>query len=252
MDGSSTRHVSAMDVGAVKAPTIWRSQSCKRSRRSVSDIAKSVFQVHGVDARRPGGLPPAVEAPHRPGVLPEARRRLVGIEACASSHHWSRELKALGHSVRLMPPAYVKPYVKRHKNDATDAEAICEAVTRAPEQQSCLVLHRDPPSNSSVSDRGDQCDPNPPCRVRHCCTGRASAVATCCRDRRGTSADRGKPEDICHPQSRGRPRRGWGRVTQACRAETLGDGRTRILPFPPACRALEEVGNKRELSAQRN
>ena len=72
-----------------------------------------------------------------------------GIEACASSHHWSRELKALSHSVRLMPPAYVKPYVKRQKNDAADAEAICEAVTRAnmrfvatktPEQQSCLTL----------------------------------------------------------------------------------------------------------------
>ncbi len=76
---------------------------------------------------------------------------LIGIEACASSHHWSRELKALGHTVRLMPPAYVKPYVKRQKNDAADAEAICEAVTRAnmrfvatktPEQQSCLTLHR--------------------------------------------------------------------------------------------------------------
>jgi transposase len=76
---------------------------------------------------------------------------LVGIEACASSHHWSRELQALGHTVRLMPPAYVKPYVKRQKNDTADAEAICEAVTRAnmrfvetkaPEQQSCLMLHR--------------------------------------------------------------------------------------------------------------
>jgi transposase len=76
---------------------------------------------------------------------------LVGIEACASSHYWSRELQALGHTVRLMPPAYVKPYVKRHKNDATDAEAICEAVTRpnmrfvatkTTEQQSCLTLHR--------------------------------------------------------------------------------------------------------------
>jgi transposase len=76
---------------------------------------------------------------------------LVGIEACASSHHWSRELQALGHTVRLMPPAYVKPYVKRQKNDATDAEAICEAVTRpnmrfvptkTVEQQSCLMLHR--------------------------------------------------------------------------------------------------------------
>ena len=56
---------------------------------------------------------------------------LSGIEACATSHHWSRELKAFGHNVRLMPPAYVKPYVKRQKNDAADAEAICEAVTRA-------------------------------------------------------------------------------------------------------------------------
>ena len=76
---------------------------------------------------------------------------LVGIEACASSHHWARELMALGHDVRLMPPAYVKPYVKRHKNDATDAEAICEAVQRpsmrfvpvkTPEQQAGLMLHR--------------------------------------------------------------------------------------------------------------
>ena len=76
---------------------------------------------------------------------------LVGIEACASSHHWSRQLQALGHTVRLMPPAYVKPYVKRQKNDMADAEAICEAVTRVnmrfvptktPEQQSCLMLHR--------------------------------------------------------------------------------------------------------------
>jgi transposase len=78
-------------------------------------------------------------------------RCLVGIEACASSHYWSRELQAFGHTVRLMPPAYVKPYVKRQKNDMADAEAICEAVTRAnmrfvptkkPEQQSCLMLHR--------------------------------------------------------------------------------------------------------------
>jgi transposase len=76
---------------------------------------------------------------------------LIGIEACASSQHWSRQLQALGHAVRLMPPAYVKPYVKRQKNDATDAEAICEAVGRAnmrfvptktTEQQSALVLHR--------------------------------------------------------------------------------------------------------------
>lgn len=75
----------------------------------------------------------------------------MGIEACATSHHWSRELQALGHSVRLIPPAYVKLYVKRQKNDAADAEAICEAVqrpsmrfvpTKPTEQQSCLMLHR--------------------------------------------------------------------------------------------------------------
>jgi transposase len=76
---------------------------------------------------------------------------LIGIEACASSHYWSRELQALGHTVRMMPQAYVKPYVKRQQNDMADAEAICEAVTRAnmwfvptktPEQQSGLTLHR--------------------------------------------------------------------------------------------------------------
>jgi hypothetical protein len=85
------------------------------------------------------------------GPIPLKKACLVGIEACASSHHWSRELQALGHTVRLMPPAYVKPYVKRQKNDSTDAEAICEAVTRpnmrfvptkTVEQQSCLMLHR--------------------------------------------------------------------------------------------------------------
>jgi transposase len=115
------------------------------------DIAKSVFQVHGVDA---GGNVVLRRQLKRRYVLVYFQKLppcLVGIEACASSHHWSRELQALGHTVRLMPPAYVKPYVKRHKNDATDAEAICEAVTRpnmrfvatkTPEQQSCLTLHR--------------------------------------------------------------------------------------------------------------
>ena len=115
------------------------------------DIAKSVFQVHGVDA---AGNVIVRRQLKRRYVLPFFQKLppcLVGIEACASSHHWSRELQALGHKVRLMPPAYVKPYVKQHKNDAADAEAICEAVTRAnmrfvatktPEQQSCLMLHR--------------------------------------------------------------------------------------------------------------
>jgi transposase len=115
------------------------------------DIAKAVFQVHGVDA---GGQVLIRRQLKRRQVLAFFQRLpscLVGIEACAPSHHWSRELQALGHTVRLMPPAYVKPYVKRQKNDMADAEAICEAVTRANmrfvptktfEQQSCLMLHR--------------------------------------------------------------------------------------------------------------
>src|SRR5919204_3127565 len=115
------------------------------------DIAKSVFQIHGVDAA--GNVIVRRQLKGR-YVLPFFHKLppcLVGIEACASSHHWSRELQALGHTVRLMPPAYVKPYVKRQKNDTTDAEAICEAVTRpnmrfvptkTVEQQSCLMLHR--------------------------------------------------------------------------------------------------------------
>ena len=115
------------------------------------DIAKSVFQVHGVDG---SGQVIIRRQLKRRSVLAFFQKLppcLVGIEACASSHHWSRELQALGDIVRLMPPAYVKPYVKRQKNDAADAEAICEAVTRANmryvptktlEQQSCLMLHR--------------------------------------------------------------------------------------------------------------
>ncbi len=115
------------------------------------DIAKSVFQVHGVDAAGQVIVRRQLKRRYVLAFFQRLQPCLVGIEACASSHHWSRELQALGHTVRLMPPAYVKPYVKRHKNDAADAEAICEAVTRAnmrfvptktPEQQSGLMLHR--------------------------------------------------------------------------------------------------------------
>ena len=115
------------------------------------DIAKSVFQVHGVDAEGKVIIRRKLKRRYVAAFFQKLPPCLVGVEACASSHHWSRELKALGHTVRLMPPAYVKPYVKRQKNDAADAEAICEAVTRAnmrfvetktPEQQSCLMLHR--------------------------------------------------------------------------------------------------------------
>ena len=95
------------------------------------DIAKSVFQVHGVDAAGQVVIRRQLKRRYVLSFFQKLPQCLVGIEACASSHHWSRELQALGHTVRLMPPAYVKPYVKRQKNDATDAEAICEAVTRA-------------------------------------------------------------------------------------------------------------------------
>ena len=115
------------------------------------DIAKSVFQVHGTDAVGNVIIRRQLKRRYVLAFFQKLPPCLVGIEACASSHHWSRELKALGHTVRLMPPAYVKPYVKRQKNDATDAEAICEAVrrpnmrfveTKTPEQQSGLMLHR--------------------------------------------------------------------------------------------------------------
>lgn len=115
------------------------------------DLAKNVFQVHGVDT---AGTVVVRKALRRAQVLPFFTKLspcLVGIEACGTSHHWARELTSLGHEVRLMPPAYVKPYVKRGKNDAVDAEAICEAVTRptmrfvpikSREQQAALSLHR--------------------------------------------------------------------------------------------------------------
>src|SRR5262250_25743 len=115
------------------------------------DIAKSVFQVHGIDAQGNVMVRRQLKRRHVLAFFEKLPPCLIGMEACASSHHWSRELGALGHTVRLMPPAYVKPYVKRQKNDAADAEAICEAVTRANmrfvatktlEQQSCLMLHR--------------------------------------------------------------------------------------------------------------
>ena len=115
------------------------------------DIAKSVFQVHGVDAdgtvviRRRIGRAKVLE------FFADLPPCLVGMEACATAHQWARELKKLGHDVRLMPPTYVKAYVKRGKNDAADAAAICEGVTRpsmrfvpikSVEQQSALMLHR--------------------------------------------------------------------------------------------------------------
>jgi transposase len=115
------------------------------------DIAKSVFQVHGVDESGDVVVRRQVRRAQLLAFFAKVPACLIGIEACATAHHWGRELTKLGHKVRLMPPSYVKPYVKRQKNDAADAEAICEAVTRptmrfvevkSPEQQSVMVLHR--------------------------------------------------------------------------------------------------------------
>src|SRR3954467_8739525 len=115
------------------------------------DIAKSVFQVHGVDASGATGLRQRLTRSKLLPFFEKLPRCLVGIEACATSLHWARQLIALGHEVKLMPAQYVKPYVKRGKNDAADAEAICEAVARptmrfvpvkTPDQQSVMMLHR--------------------------------------------------------------------------------------------------------------
>ena len=115
------------------------------------DLAKNVFQVHAISNT---GEVIVRRALRRAQVMPFFSKLppcLIGMEACGTSHHWARELVALGHEVRLMPPAYVKPYVKRGKTDAGDAEAICEAVTRptmrfvpikSVEQQAALALHR--------------------------------------------------------------------------------------------------------------
>ena len=115
------------------------------------DLAKNVFQVYGVDAR---GNAIVRKQLKRAQVLPFFGNLVacrIGMEACGSAHYWARKLERLGHSVKLMAPQFVKPYVKTNKNDAADAEAICEAVTRPNmrfvpikngEQQAVLALHR--------------------------------------------------------------------------------------------------------------
>jgi transposase len=115
------------------------------------DIAKSVFQVHGVDGAGAVVLRKRISRLKMLEFFAALPPCLIGIEACPSAHHWSRELQVLGHTVKLMPPSYVKAYLKRSKNDANDAAAICEAVTRpsmrfvptkSEQQQSGLMLHR--------------------------------------------------------------------------------------------------------------
>lgn len=115
------------------------------------DLAKHVFQVHGVNATGDVVVRKRLRRAEVLSFFAGLEPSLVGMEACATAHYWGRELIKLGHTVRLMPPSYVKPYVRRGKTDATDAAAICEAVTRpsmrfvpvkTAEQQSVLMLHR--------------------------------------------------------------------------------------------------------------
>jgi len=115
------------------------------------DLAKNVLQVHGVTTDGDVAVNRALRRGQVRGFFESLPPCRVGIEACGTSHYWAREIARLGHEVRLIPPAYVKPYEKRGKSDAIDAEAICEAVTRpsmrfvavkSPEQQSVLALHR--------------------------------------------------------------------------------------------------------------
>ena len=115
------------------------------------DLAKNVFQVHGIAVDGDVVCRRSLRRGQMHTFFGKLEACLVGMEACATSHYWARELIAMGHDVKLMPPAYVKPYVKRGKTDAGDAEAICEAVTRptmrfvpvkTPEQQSVMMVHR--------------------------------------------------------------------------------------------------------------
>ena len=94
------------------------------------DLAKTVFQLHGIDAAGRVALRRAVKRRELLALMAKLPPCGVGMEACATAHHWARELRRLGHAVKLIPPAYVKAYVRRQKNDAADAAAICEAATR--------------------------------------------------------------------------------------------------------------------------
>ena len=115
------------------------------------DLAKHVFQVHGVDAEGGTVLRKQLRRAQVLAFFSRLPPCLVGLEACATAHYWGRELRALGHEVRLMPAQYVKAYIKRNKHDAADAEAICEAVQRptmrfvpvkTADQQAAVLLHR--------------------------------------------------------------------------------------------------------------
>jgi transposase len=152
-------HLDDVDAPATTAGARYDGADDPEKGRSVAmkisviglDLAKSVFQAHGIDE---SGRTVLVKKLHRKQMLPFFSNLppcLIGVEACATAHHWARTLSAMGHEVKLMPPSYVKGYVKRGKSDALDAEAICEAVqrrsmrfvpTKTVEQQAILMAHR--------------------------------------------------------------------------------------------------------------
>ena len=115
------------------------------------DLAKVVFQIHGVDERGKVAVRKQLKRAEISSYFAKLEPCLIGMEACGSAHHWARKLEGYGHTVKLMAPQFVKPYVKTNKNDMADAEAICEAVSRpnmrfvamkTVEQQAILSVHR--------------------------------------------------------------------------------------------------------------
>ena len=123
----------------------------KKFIRTAVDLAKNYFQVHALESEGGCAVTRKLRRSKMREFFSQIEPCLVGMEACGSAHYWARELKAMGHEVLLMPPAYIKPYVKRGKNDAVDAAAICEAMSRpemrfvpvkSAEQQAVLMLHK--------------------------------------------------------------------------------------------------------------
>ena len=115
------------------------------------DLAKNYFQIHALASEGAPAVTRKLKRSKMHEFFSQIEPCLVGMEACGSAHYWARELKGMGHEVLLMPPAYTKPYVKRGKNDAVDADAICEAMSRpgmrfvpikSAEQQATLMLHK--------------------------------------------------------------------------------------------------------------
>jgi len=136
-------------IEAVRSLKQWE-PSMEKIIRIGLDTSQSVFQLHGVDASEKVVLRRRLTRRQMPKFFADLPASLIGMEACGASHHWARRLQDLGHEVRLLPPQYVKPYVKRGKNDAADAEAICEAMSRpsmrfvpvkTAENQAALMLH---------------------------------------------------------------------------------------------------------------